>query len=220
MSFYKQMFLAVGASVLVAAAAADPITFTFSGTGTISENGDTTLSGPFSFVFTADTTAVTSYTSGSPLDTYYKLANVSGTFTDGSFSATLAPSVSIVENQTEERINFYNAAFNNGLGLIAASSAFSGYTLASTFGPLSVPGGVNLFNNTIGVPGSSFALSGGGTIDIIADDTLTFSSSVSAVPESGTYALLAAGLLLVGWKIRRHTRASFNLRSSATVVSP
>src|SRR5271170_3466181 len=95
-----------------------PVTYTFSGDAdgtvcTVCDGSDNTpFLGPFTFVVTADTTTVD--TTGAP---YYRLNDVDGLFTQGSFSATFT-GVTIVANADPafENIDFYNSTFDNGLG--------------------------------------------------------------------------------------------------------
>jgi hypothetical protein len=97
--------------VLVGAAHATPITYTFTGIGSGTANGNA-FTGNFSFVFTGDTVNIDP--TAAP---FYYLHNLGGTFTEGSYSATLSPTVTLVASAdpTLDLINFFNATFDGGL---------------------------------------------------------------------------------------------------------
>jgi hypothetical protein len=175
------------------AAQATPVTYTFTGTGTGTAGG-ASFSGSFSFVFSANTSSIDA--SGAP---FYRLNGVGGTFTEGLFTATLAPTVTLVAtaDAATPRINFFNATFDNGLGINDPSLA--SYQLATSFGPLTVtaPGTVTSFlTPTFNASGHGFATSGG-LVEITGNTSLTFTAVVGSVgvPEPAALAVLGVGLL-------------------------
>jgi hypothetical protein len=193
----RALIVALAASLTalaVDAAHATPATYTFSGNGAGVIEG-TSFSGPFSFVLSSDTNAID--TSGAP---FYRLTNVGGTFTEGSTSVTLAPTITIVAtaDPSTPRINFFNATFDNGLGMNDPSLA--SYDLSTSFGPLTVsaPGTATSFlTPTFNGSGDGFGTVGAGEVEITSDNTLTFKAVVGTVPvpEPASLALLASGLL-------------------------
>src|SRR5579864_344502 len=122
----------IGIALLSGRAHATAVTYTFSGSGGGSVDGND-FNGAFTFVFTGDTTAID--TSGAP---FYRYDNIGGTFSEGSTTVTLAPTVTIVAtaDSATPRINFFNQNFNNGLGINDPSLAT--YALSTSFGPLTV----------------------------------------------------------------------------------
>jgi hypothetical protein len=166
---------------------AAPITYTFTGVG--SGTIDTSaFSGQFSFAFTGDTSNV------QPDAPFYRLFNLGGTFTAGSFSATLTSNNVIVAtaDSTIPRINFFNSTVTAGLGF--QDPALTGYDLMTSIGPVTVsaPGtSTSFLLPTFG--GGSFITTTGIAIAIAENSSLTFEASVSAVPEPSTWAMLILG---------------------------
>lgn len=189
--------IAVLSAAGLVAAQASPITYSFSGTGsgtiTDSTGAQTTFSdASFNFTFTGNTMNVQSDPIHDP--GYYRLFNVGGTFSEGTFTATLSPTVTLVSSAAPslELINFFNHTFDNGLG--GQNAGLDGYTLATAIGPLAL----NPLTPTLN--GGSFAISGGGGIEMTSDRTLSFTASV---PEPTTFALLGFGLLALAYQRRR-----------------
>ncbi|MFX8554469.1 hypothetical protein ABTM01_20350, partial [Acinetobacter baumannii] len=69
---------------------------------------------------------------------FYRLFNLGGTFTAGSFSATLTSNNVIVAtaDSTIPRINFFNSTVTAGLGF--QDPALTGYDLMTSIGPVTV----------------------------------------------------------------------------------
>jgi PEP-CTERM motif len=177
------------ASTMLAAysAKADQFDYTFSGNGSGTVNGVTFTNQNFTFVLAGDTSAIDS--SGAP---YYRLYDVGGTFTEGGSTENLVATIEIVGNAqypspptTLGAIDFFNATFDNGLGLVA--TALNGYNLSTAIGPLTGD-----LSPTLG--GGSFATTTG-SVSITADNSLTFTAGPVPSPEPGTIGLLAIGLV-------------------------
>jgi hypothetical protein len=200
----------------IAAAHATPITYTFTGVGSGTANGVAFTDTDFTFVFTADTSNIDA--SGAP---FFDLHGVGGTFTEGSYSATLAPTVTIVatEDASFPRINFFNADVTNGLGL--NNSALATYDLSTSIGPITTPPG--FLTPTFPAPGdpasSGFATLGDGAVIFTADESLVFTAALQTppppVPEPSSIVLMTAGVLGMGLIYRRSRRQgiSFGMNS-------
>ncbi len=176
------------------------ITYTFSGVGngTIDE---TAWSGDFTFVFSGDTANVSGPSGGE----YYQYA-LGGTFSEGSYNATLDANNTIVVNTDPSfpRLGFFNSTVDNS-GLIQ-NSAFASipYDLSTSIGPITGTGS-NLLP-TFNSVGDGFGTTGGQTVELLGMTSLTFTAAI--VPEPSSVVLLAIGLaigsagLLRGWRKR------------------
>lgn len=175
------------------------VTYTFAGTGAGTAGGDA-FSGAFSFILTSDTSLIDS--SGAP---FIRLDGISsGTFTAGSFSASLTQPVTIVATEDPvDRINLFNNTFDNGVGFSDAS--FASYQLNTSLGPVTAGSGTLL--PTFNPDGHGFATNGG-LVEITELDSLTFQSAIAAVPEPSTWAMMLIGIMAIGIAGYRPARRS------------
>lgn len=176
----------------VAAAHANPMDYTFTGTGGGTING-TSFTGAFTFVLEGNTTNII------PSGGEFFLTNVAGTFSEGGTTYTLSSGVTLVANADPSfpRIAFFNSDFTNGLGI--NNNALAGYNLATAIGPITAPISGNPSSFLIPTLGGTtgFSIDGGADkLILTANDSLTFTAAPpSAVPEPSTLALFAAGML-------------------------
>lgn len=174
-----------------------PVTYTFTGTASgviVDASGVETdfTDALFTIVLDGDTTAI------QPDDPYYRIFDLGGSFSQGAFNATLSPLVALVVNSDPsfENVNFFNGAFDNGLGLWL-HPALDGYHLATSIGPLTVPSAdapLGFLSPTFNDHDGAFAFEGGGSVEFTASSSLTFTARVQSVPAPPTVALVLAAL--------------------------
>jgi hypothetical protein len=167
-----------------APARAGEVTYTFTGVGNGTLDG-TAWSGDFTFVFTANTSNITS--GGVPPEFFQR--NIGGTVSEGSFSATLNSDNTLADNNDPSfpRFGFFNSTFDNG-GTIQ-NAAFATYQLATAIGPITGTGS-NLLP-TLNTDDHGFDTVDGHNFELLGITSLTVTASV---PEPSSLVLAAIGL--------------------------
>jgi hypothetical protein len=176
-------------------ARAAPVTYEFTATGSGSLGASTFTNAAFTLTSTADTSQVTS--SGGVFEVPDLTATVS---VAGLGTATFTTPTINVDNQPLARAGFSDPIQNLAI-LFVDNSAFAGYDLTTSIGPLSGPPTIN--------PGSAFATTAGNFV-LDSVSPATFQATVQAAPEPSALALFglgAAGLAGWRWRKRRHAPA-------------
>jgi hypothetical protein len=185
---------AISAMLLAAPASrADTLNYTFSGVGSgaITGNTNTTFTNAnFSINFTEDPADVV----GNGTPGYYLLEDITGTLTEGAYSATVTGATIEVNANGSQGGNFSDVfLFDTSYGSIGIfdDPDLYGYNLAT---PGSFPGS----NGSIGAYQSSsgYTTTSGDTVSFSGLSSLDFdvTPTVGPVPEPSTLALLSAGL--------------------------
>jgi hypothetical protein len=174
------------------AAYAETLTFTGNASGTIVGPTVFTTStfsdAAFTLTFTASPASVTE--SGG----YYYLSDMNGIFTEGLNTLTLTD-VTVEVNSNPglfyENVNFFNGAFNNGLGLWN-NPALLGYGLATDVDTgLVLAASGNLSPTLLG---GSFSTTGADKLEFTGDESLEFAVTGAPTPEPSSIFLLLTGL--------------------------
>jgi hypothetical protein len=179
-SFMKHIFIvSIVSAALCWTAAASPVTYTLSGTGTGSLGADPFSDASFSITATADTSSITE-----SLGVFFLSDSIATLFVSGVGTATFTVPTMMVDN-TAGAAGI--SAPNQNMTILANySPAFSSYDLSSSLAPVS---GTPAFN-----PGTGFATT-------VGDFTLSSVSSVifqaEVVPEPSAFPLL--GLASLGF---------------------
>ena len=187
------VFLACGSASITKA---DPITFTWSATGSGSLGATPFVNASFTITSTADTGAVASVSPGI-LNSPNSIATV---FVSGIGGSTFTIPTITVSNQNVDVVGI--SAPNQSLAILFISNnpGLNDYDLMTAIGPLS---GNALFN-----PGVGFATTAG-NFSLTNVSSLTFQAAVGVapVPEPTTMLLLGTGLVGIAAKIRKRRKA-------------
>jgi hypothetical protein len=178
---------------LSGSARAGPVTYTEQFTGAGSLNGTPYTGALVTFTFTGDTANIMH---PEPLLFNNRPGNATVTV-PGIGTATFTDAVAVFDNQGNPSAGFTDFTSLNDL-LNVENGIFSSYALDTSIGPVS---GQAVFGPGQGIPTTL----GSFVIDSIAGDTVTFTATLSTVPEPGSFMLVAVAALAVGrrWRAGR-----------------
>lgn len=187
---------AVGAAalLLVTAAGAAPITYTWQGVASGFLNGESFTDAALTISAHADTALVEEVSETVSrvfvIDAEVSVESIGSDFLTGTIGA--------VSNRGNSRVGISNFDLDRAIFFVEHPSV-STYDLATSFGPITGP---RFFNSGFEFPtlGGSFALLGE------VGDSATFQAM--AVPEPATWAFLLAGLGVLGWRVRQGSRVA------------
>lgn len=195
------VFSVLALSLLPAAAHADQFQYVFSGTASGLYDGLPAGDTPFTLTFVENTSSLGL---DQPAAGYYEYTDISGTLVANGMTFILnGVTLEVNGNSGEQNVDFYDSAFTNGLGL--SSPTLLGYNLMSN---LDVPATTSDLTPTLGA--SSFAVSGGNTLQFTGDANLGFTATdltPAATPEPSSLLLLGSGLSGLALLRRRFLKA-------------
>jgi hypothetical protein len=186
--------LAIGA---IRPASAEPITYTFAGSGAFSLNGVDSL-GSFSFTFNGDTDNV--FGGAAPFFLNELLGGSVSLTPSGSASSNfgLQSDFIIQSNASTPSVSFFDTASTAGVSILDASLA--GYDLTTAFGPLGASG-TDVVTNL-----GDITLADGSTLTLESVDSASFIAVLdnhpTTVPEPASLAVLAGAAISLAWRRR------------------
>ena len=198
---YLRRSLVLGAVAAVSAisAAAQNITYTFSGTGSGTVGASSFANAGFSFTVTVATSSVTTahFGLGTPAVRPVVMSFTIGLPNQAPIATGTFSDAYVFNNQGNSTVGFGTTQRNDLIGLVGVGGA-STYDMMTAFGPAS---GTNLYINQFVNQATS-----AGDLTVSSVSNVTFEASLAptdVVPEPSTYALLGTGLFAIAGIARR-----------------
>jgi hypothetical protein len=185
--------LLCAALLLATLATADPLTITFSGTGSGMVGAQSFSSAAFTFTFDSDTTLIG--VPGCCGDAFSTPAGTPATFSiDGIGSGTFMGDQAVFANPSPVELAAGIWHYDTPDWLVLSSTAFTDYDLSTDIGP--APAAL-AFAFCSSFPTSL------GSISLSSVSDVTYTAVVGAVPEPLSVILLGSALLILCLKLRR-----------------